>query len=60
MTVADALRDPDPPYSMRKGLIFFASIISLVSLLGFIFTGNQTRRQLDIDKNREANNIHAL
>jgi hypothetical protein len=58
--VADALRDKNPPYSMRNALIFFASFISASTLLIFKFTGHQTRREMDMNKNREANNIHAL
>lgn len=60
LTVADALREKNPPYSMRNALIFFASFISASTLIIFKFTGHQTRRAMDMDKNREANNIHAL
>ena len=60
LVVADALRDPNPPYSMRNELIFIAVFVGTASLTIIKFTGYQGRRALDMDKNKEANNIVAL
>jgi hypothetical protein len=45
---------------MRNALILFASFVSAATLTVIKLTGKQTRRELDMDKNREANNIVAL
>lgn len=52
-SVADALRDDQPPHSMRRTLIFLASFVSVVSLTIIKFTGHQKRREVDMEKNRE-------
>lgn len=55
--VAEPLRDPNPPHSMRNELILIASFVAAASLTIIKFTGYQGRRALDLDKNKEANNI---
>ncbi|KAG8829959.1 hypothetical protein FRC17_005721 [Serendipita sp. 399] len=57
---SDPLRGNAPPYSMRNTLILVASFVSAASLLVLKLTGRQTRRELDVEKSREANNIVAL
>ncbi|PVF99442.1 MFS general substrate transporter [Serendipita vermifera] len=58
--VSDKLRDPNPPHNMRNALILLAAFVSAVTVTTIKLTGRQTRRELDMDKNREANNIVAL
>jgi hypothetical protein len=58
--VANVIHDPNPPHSMRNMLIFIAAFVSVSSLTVFKFKGHQTRREMDMNKIREANNIIAL
>ncbi|KIM22324.1 hypothetical protein M408DRAFT_291135 [Serendipita vermifera MAFF 305830] len=58
--VAEPLRDPNPPHNMRNELILLAAVVSTASLTIIKFTGHQARRALDVDKNKEANNIIAI
>jgi len=52
--VEDALRDPTPPYSMHRALIFSGATVAAVSILVIKFTGHQRRREMDAAKLAEA------
>jgi hypothetical protein len=45
---------------MKNELIFIASFVGASTLTIIKFTGHQGRRALDMEKNREANNVIAL
>ena len=45
--------DTDPPLNMKRALIFNAAFISGTTLLSIPFTGAQTMRKLDEQKQKE-------
>ncbi|KAG8816418.1 hypothetical protein FRC18_001009 [Serendipita sp. 400] len=57
---SDPLRGKEEPHSMRNTIILIACFVAASSLLVFKLTGRQARRELDVEKSREANNIIAL
>lgn len=57
---ADSLRDRAEPHGLRKELILIATVVSVATSFIFFLKGHQTRRQIDMEKSREANNIISL